>query len=307
VSLALFVDFLSNRRQRVTQNGSFAPWRNISKGVPQGSCLSPILFNIFIRLLPSVLNDPIFQFADDLTNSTTSNNITDLKFKLTENFNSIKRFCSKIDLTINASKTQCLLLKLPSQKIENQLELALDNHIIKDTNSVTLLGFTIDSHLTYRNHIENVVRKCHGLLGVLNRSKRVLTRNLMKLFYTAMIRPHLEYCSSLLSSASKTNLSKLDTIQKIASRIICNMPKDSHSEPLLDLLKLSSLSSRRQDKLIKNVHEILDKNCHPSFFNMFTSDNDGLLVNDVINRTNFGKKRFSIKAKEIYNSYILSD
>ena len=77
---------------------------DISRGVPQGSCLSPILFNIYVRLLPSYVSDPIFQFADDLTNSTTSNNLNDLRKNLTDNFYKIKAFCSELDLTINSEK-----------------------------------------------------------------------------------------------------------------------------------------------------------------------------------------------------------
>ena len=135
-TLNLFIDFLSRRKFRVIQDNQVGSWMDISKGVPQGSCLSPMLFNIYVRLLPSFVSDPIFQFADDLTNSSTSNNLNDLRKNLTENFNKVKAFCSELDLTINSEKTQCIILKLPSTKIENDFELLLDNNSIKATNQV---------------------------------------------------------------------------------------------------------------------------------------------------------------------------
>jgi len=306
-TLNLFIDFLSKRKFRVIQDNQVGSWMDISRGVPQGSCLSPILFNIYVRSLPSYVSDPIFQFADDLTNSSTSNNINDLRKNLTDNFHKIKAFCSELDLTINSEKTQCIILKLPSTKLDKEFELLLDNNSIKATNTVNLLGFTIDNHLTYKMHIDNVVKKCHGLLGVLNKSKFVLPQKLLKLFYTSIIRPHLEYCNLLLASASKTNLSKLDIIQKMACRIICNMPKDSHAEPLLNYLNLTSLSSRREEKIINTVHDIIDNNCHPSLCDMFVMGIDGLIVNNIICRTKFGKRRFSILAKDTYNYFINSD
>jgi len=48
----------------------------------------------------------------------------------------------------------------------------------------------------------------------------------------------MEYCSSLFTSAAKTHLKKLDTIQRIAARIICDVPRDTHAEPLLIFLQL---------------------------------------------------------------------
>ena len=94
----------------------------------------------------------------------------------------------------------------------------------------------------------------------------------------------------------------------MACRIICNMPRDSHAEPLLNYLNLTSLSSRRQEKIINTVHDILDNNCHPSLCDMFVMGNDGLLVNSTnYCRTKFGKKKFSILAKDTYNNFISSE
>ena len=90
-----------------------------------------------------------------------------------------------------------------------------DNCSISVQTPVKLLGVTLDQHLTFRTQIDNVVSKCHGLLGTLARATPYLPKQLLKLTYTALIRSHLEYCSSLYSSVAKTHLKKLDIIQKL--------------------------------------------------------------------------------------------
>ena len=277
---------------------------HISKGVPQGSCISPILFNIYTRLLPDKVSDPIFQFADDITNSTSANNVEQIETNLTENFRHIKEFCQELNLKINTEKTQCIILKLPSKKMDKPFELQLDNVLIKSSNAVEVLGLTIDQHLSFKLHIDKKIKKCHGLMGLIQRARGTLPQNLLKLSFTALVRPHLEYCSLILAGAAKTNLVKMETVQKIASRLICGVAKDAHAEPLLQKLGLQTLQERRERKVIKTVKDIFNENCHPMLHDMFRLGEDGLITNEVKSRTTFDKKKFSSYAKELYNSLL---
>ena len=63
---------------------------------------------------------------------------------------------------------------------------------------------------------------------------------------------------------------KLDTVQKIASRIICGASRNTHSAPLLEAQNLESLDKRRTDHIISRVESIISENCHPALLNMFT-------------------------------------
>jgi len=98
--------------------------------------------------------------------------------------------------------------------------LMLDNCSISPQTTVKLLnGVTLDQHLTFCTQIDNVVSKCHGLLGTLARATP-FPKQLLKLTYTALIRSHLEHCSSLYSPVANIHRKKLDIIQKKAARII---------------------------------------------------------------------------------------
>src|SRR6267154_2524431 len=132
--------------------------------------------------------------------------------------------------------------------------------------------------------------KCHGILGVIRKAKSALSTPVLKLCYTSLVRPHLEYCNLIFANSSKTNLAKLDTIQKIASRIICDEPRDAHADPLLMKLGLQKLGERLENKIIKEVKRILNNDCHPCLTNMFTVRSDGNIQNNEKCRTTFGKK-----------------
>ena len=177
--------------------------------------------------------------------------------------------------------------------------------MIQPSPSVTLLGVTLDQHLTFGKHIDEVIKKCHGLLGVLRRAAPFLVRELLLLAYNSLIRCHLEYCSSVFAAASKTQLQKLDRVQRIAARLVCGVQSDSHSAPLLAELKLKPLEERRDIHITKIINDILRNDCHPAARGMFELTEDGSVTNNASARTALGRSRFSIWGREKYNSYIV--
>ena len=174
-----FQSYLSERLQRVVQRSNVTEWKPVCRGVPQGSCLSPLLFNLYVRELPAANQLDTKQYADDITDSIASTNATEIVEKLTEGFDKTKDFCDTHKLEINAHKTQLIIFKAPS-KPSPDIELMLDGCLIKPISSVQLLGVTLDSHLTLGPHIDNTIKKAHGLLGALARAAPSLPRQLLK-------------------------------------------------------------------------------------------------------------------------------
>ena len=301
-SLQWFHSYLSKRQQRVINQDKLTPWKAVSRGVPQGSCLSPLLFNIFIRELPALSTSDTWQFADDVTQSEAGVSVDSVICKLSNTFQTTKAFCQAKQLEINPAKTQMIIFKNPGKKIPDDVELRLDTCVIKASKQVKLLGVTLDRHLTFKNHITDVINTCNGLLGVLRRTAHLLPRKLLKLFYTAIIRANLEYASSLLIPVAKVHLDKLDIIQRKAARIIFQVPADSHAEPLLQDLGLVSLRERREKHLLDIVTSCLEKKCHPELTHKFVKESledDQLKL--PLTRTKMGKKSFSYIGTAIYN------
>ena len=75
--LAWVKNFLVGRKQKVVLNSHASDWSSVSSGVPQGSVLGPILFNIYVSDMPLIVNSPIFQFADDVKMFRTIRTVDD--------------------------------------------------------------------------------------------------------------------------------------------------------------------------------------------------------------------------------------
>jgi Reverse transcriptase (RNA-dependent DNA polymerase) len=301
-ALKWFTSYLTDRTQKVSQLTSSSDWKRISRGVPQGSGLSPLLFNIYVRNLPSATLSDSMQYADDLTNSCSGSDVLEIGNTLVQSFNHTRSFCESLDLKINVDKTQFIIFKVPGRKIPHDFEIDLDGFLVKPASSVKLLGVTLDRHLTFKEHIDNTANKCRGFLGAIARASPFLSRDLLRLAYIALVRSQLEYCSAIFASASQTQLHKLDVIQKMASRIICGVARNAHSAPLLNKLLLDPLDDRRSSHAISVVRSVMEGSCHPALRDLLRSAEDGLRRNVPCSRIGMGKRRFSVYASALYNN-----
>ena len=122
-----FESYLSNRMQFCKVNGVSSKLDDINCGVPQGSCLGPLLFLIYINDLPfSLQNSQVTMYADDTTISYSSKNIDDLNENMNRDLNCLKQWLQGNKLSLNVMKTQAMVVgsrpnlkKISDKKIES--------------------------------------------------------------------------------------------------------------------------------------------------------------------------------------------
>ena len=120
------------------------------------------------------------------------------------------------------------------------LNLQINNIQIERVREFDFLGLLIDENLNWKSHINKICNKITRSLGVMNRIKRYLPSDILRMIYNAMVLPHLQY--SILCWGR--NLTRIRKLQKKAVRIISKSKYNAHTEPLykhLNLLKIDDI------------------------------------------------------------------
>ena len=146
-SLRLLYSYLTARRQRVKIYFTYSSWLDITSGVPQGSVLGPLLFNLFINdMLFFVKNSKVCNFADDNTLYATSKHLSEVLASMELDVRlTLDRFETNF-MVANPSKFQIMFLGLHQT---HKLCLEINNQIIPSSDTVKLLGIVIDSKLKF--------------------------------------------------------------------------------------------------------------------------------------------------------------
>ena len=201
--LLSFKLYLSSQSQFTRLNGIDSTIQNIKLGAPQGSCLGPLLFLIYINDLPKVVNiASIFMYADDTSLSCMNDNLFRLNEALNTDLKSLDKWLKGNKLSLNVAKSKSMVISTKPKHAalkhqEDQLCLSIRNNPLQVVLSTKHLGVYIDNTLDWKNHIQEITKKILRSLGLLKYAKRPLPLESLKDIYTSIIDPHFRYCCTV--------------------------------------------------------------------------------------------------------------
>ena len=171
----LLCSYLTNRSQRVKISSVKSDWAKLIKGVPQGSALGPMLFNVFISDLTYFVENtcPLYNYADDNTLGFWHNGLDDLRLNFEYGSKIAIEWCQENHMKVNVSKFQSIVLK-PKGVIPD-VEFHVSGHSLKPVSSVKLLGVKIDERLSFDNRISALCAKASHQISALRRIVKYLT------------------------------------------------------------------------------------------------------------------------------------
>ena len=181
-ALNFIFNYLKERKQRTRVNSAYSTWRSTKLGVPQGSILGPLLFNIFINDIFFFLRKTkIANYADDNTAYVTENNIEGLLTTLQEETTEVLKWFQINEMKPNGDKCHLIIAN------KNNVNITLGSEIIESEESITLLGINIDNNLDFHNHVSDLIRKGNQKLHALARISKYLDQAKLRILMKAFI------------------------------------------------------------------------------------------------------------------------
>ena len=311
VELKWFKNYLSNRRIRTSVNNVLSDEKLITKGVPQGSLLGPLLFIIFINDINSAFSAcKVHLYADDTVIYYSHKNLKEVENVLNKELNSLEAWMNNNNLKINYDKTVCMLLGTHNMlKKQALLNIKINEQQLSQVKSFKYLGVHVDEKLKWDVHIEQTRNKLSKMVNYLGRLRQFVNMSELKLIYNSIILPHFDYGDVVWQSASSKSLTQLQKIQNRAGRIILKVNPYSHTSTsqIHSCLGWKMIRERQTSHLILLTYKILN-NMTPAYLkDMFKFKPSPYSLRNEHNlflpkpTTNYCKRSFVYRASLQYN------
>ena len=246
--------FLSGRVQQVNLNGTLSSIATCPAGVPQGSVISPILFNTYIDdledALPEQLKVSTNKYADDCTQHQIVS--VDSNSNLQQSINEVNNWAVLNKMAINAKKTKDMWISF-TDAIPEPPRLRIGNELIERVNAFKLLGVSFQNNLKWNAHVEEITRKANKRLYHLRECRKSqLPAEVGIITYQSKIRPILEYASPVWAGLPNYLRDEIERVQSRSLRIL-GLEKDF----------LPPLNERREEATSREVDRFMNDPNHP--------------------------------------------
>ena len=207
--------YLSERFQMVNINSNFSEWCKILLGVPQGSILGPLLFNILFNIFYFIQDVYICNVTDDNSLYSIEDNFKEVKTMLKKNFELLQGWFHENRMVLNPGKCHYLII---NKHITNE-SIGLGEKTLHAEAEQQLLGIIIDKDLNFQSHTRSIInQKLSGLIGV----APLMTDFNKKVIFNSFIKGQFNYCPLLWMFSTRAVNHKINRLHERGLRALLN-------------------------------------------------------------------------------------
>ena len=309
-TLKFFYSYLKERKQCVSINGNSSAFLEIQAGVPQGSILGPVLFNIFINDFIDIFkNTEPHNFADDNTLSTSADSLDILIKKLETDSDVAIKWFGKNHMIANPDKFKAIIIQ-KDRKDTSGIKLNINNTEILSEREVTLLGIDIDNRLSFDGYLSKICKQASNILNALKRqSKFIVGMTNRILMANSYVLSYFNYCPLVWHFCGAGSTHKIEKIHERALRWVY----DDYVSAYSDILKTSNSSTlylKRVRMIAQETYKVIN-NQSPSYLSELirfrnsrypTRNTDIDIYVPRVNQVKFGNRSFKYEAPVLWNS-----
>ena len=241
----------------VVLEGTCSETASVESGVPQGSVLGPSLFLYYINDMPESIKSKIRLFADDTIMYLAIVNDADYK-SLQNDLSNLQEWETRWKMAFHPQK--CQVLSVTKKKSTIIHDYKLHGHTLEHVKSAKYLGCTINDNMEWGEHINNITNKANQKLKFLRRNLNVASTTAKETAYKVIIRPSIEYASSVWDPYKKGQINKLEMIQRRSARFVRNNYHNRSSvTDMIAKLNWRSLEDRRKETRLTMLYKIYNE------------------------------------------------
>lgn len=277
--LPMFVkEFLKNRSFQTKVGSTLSEPRNQEEGVPQGSILSPILFEIKINSIAETLKNNVdgSLYVDDflICYKSYSKGLDVIERQLQTQLDTLREWADQNGFSFSPAKTVAVhFCNRTTCLLEPELYMDRDRqHQIQVSNQARFLGLIFDKKLNFKPHIEDLRQRCMKamrVVKVLSSSVWGADTNLLLHIYRTLVRSKLDYASFVYGSARKSYIKKLDPIHNLGIRLALGSFRTSSVGANQVEADEPSLEHRRQKLALQYTTKLATNTQNPAHNTVF--------------------------------------
>lgn len=312
-----FESYLSDRYQYVEVRNSegtvsSSSLSTVTRGVPQGSILGPLLFILYSAdIIGCIRNCNYHLYADDLQLylSCHPNDVASTVDRINDELNRIVSWSSSNCLVLNPVKSKFMILgsKLQVEKISSKKpDIRLGGEAIAYTREARNLGVVIDSELRFETHVKELARNCFYRLKVLYRIRKHLSTNVRIKLVESLVLSKFNYAAAVYGPRLLARTKALiQRVQNACTRYCFNVPPRSHVSPYINQGKILNMASRRYIQFATLLFGII-KNRKPLYlYEKLTWSSRARTASQLVvppHKTKAFKGTFKYAATKIWNN-----